>query len=244
MDKENILRDLGLSKNESKVYLSLLTLGIVSAGKVAERCKLHRTNVYDALERLIAKGLVSYVVNKNNVKTFEATDPNKLLMLIKEKEKAVSNIMPQLLLEKQLSQKKASAQVYEGLKAFKLAEYNLLKYNEPILAYGIPAVVPDAVKSYIMGFHRERIEKKIVFKHIYNEDAKDRIKILNEMEYTEAKYLPEEFNSPVTTMICGPEVLLINWAKPLTFIRIENEQLANAYKSYFDVLYKSATKKV
>lgn len=242
MSKEEILQDAGLSKNEAKVYLALLSLGIVSAGKVADRCKLHRTNVYDALDRLISKGLVSHLIDKKNVKMFEATDPNKLVVLIKEKEKSVQNIMPQLLLEQQLSQKKSSAQVFEGLKAFKLAEYNLLNYNEPILAFGIPAVVPEVVKSYIMGFHKERMDKKIMFKHIYNENAKDRIKLLNEMEYTEAKYLPEQFNSPVTTMICGKEVLLINWAKPITFIRIENEQLANAYKSYFDVLYKAAKK--
>jgi len=242
INKEETLQDLGLSKNESKVYLALLSLGRCSAGKIAEKCKLHRTNVYDALDRLVTKGLVSHVINENNVKTFEATDPNKLLMLIKEKEKSVQNILPSLLLEKQLSQKKASAQIFEGIKAFKLAEYNLLNYNEPILAFGIPASVPDIVKTFIYAFHKERIAKKIIFKHIYNEDAKDRINLLNDMEYTEAKYLPEQFNSPVTTMVCGPEILLINWQKPITFIRIENEQLSNAYKSYFDVLYKAAKK--
>ncbi|MEK7500159.1 MAG: hypothetical protein AAB649_06150 [Patescibacteria group bacterium] len=33
--KEDLLRELGLSVNEAKVYLALLRIGCVSAGKIA-----------------------------------------------------------------------------------------------------------------------------------------------------------------------------------------------------------------
>ena len=51
---------LGLTKSESKIYLTLLDYGSMLAGKVAEKAGIHRRNVYDALHRLIEKGLVSY----------------------------------------------------------------------------------------------------------------------------------------------------------------------------------------
>lgn len=240
MGKEEVLQELGFSKNESKVFLALLSTGPVSAGVVADKTKLHRTNVYDALSRLIEKGVVSYIIAKNNTKIFEAGDPDKLVSLLKDKEKLLNNIMPQLKLEKQLSQKKTTAHVYEGVKAFQLALYNLLNYEKTIYIYGLPKHAPDMVKSFIMGFHRQRIEKKITMKHIYNENAQERIKFLNSMSYTEAKYLPEKFNTPVSTMTCGKEVLIINWQKPLTFIVIDNETLAETYQNYFDVLYTNA----
>ena len=50
--KENILMDLGLSKNESKIYLSLLEQGISTATQVAEKSGIHRVNVYDSLNKL------------------------------------------------------------------------------------------------------------------------------------------------------------------------------------------------
>src|SRR3989339_136977 len=50
MSKEATLQELGLTHNESKIYLALLEQGCVTAGKVTEKCHLHRANVYDELK--------------------------------------------------------------------------------------------------------------------------------------------------------------------------------------------------
>ncbi|MEM4240336.1 MAG: helix-turn-helix domain-containing protein [Candidatus Woesearchaeota archaeon] len=238
VSKEDVLQDLGLSVNEAKVYVSLLNLGATTAGKIAEKCKLHRTNVYDALERLAEKGLASYIL-KDETKIFEASDPALLSRLIEERREKLETVMPQLMLDKQLS-KKTTVQVYEGVKAFKLALYNLLKYKKPICIYGLPKHAPEMVKSFIDLFHKTRIERKIVMKHIYNENAQERIAYLNSLAYTEAKYLPHQFDTPISTVTCGCEVLIVYWLEPLTFIRIESQQLADTYKKYFEVLYSTA----
>lgn len=64
-----------------------------------------------------------------------------------------------------------------------------LKYNEPILVYGIPKEAPEKMKTFIPHFHNRRIPQKIVMKHIYNHNAQERIKYLNTLPYTEARYL-------------------------------------------------------
>ena len=59
------LENLGLSNVEAKVYLALLEVGSVVANKIAEQSGIHRRTVYDALETLIEKGLVSFVIEAN-----------------------------------------------------------------------------------------------------------------------------------------------------------------------------------
>jgi len=238
MNKEEVLQELGFSKNEAIVYLALLSLGSSTAGKVAEQCKLHRTNVYDALERLSEKGIVSHMI-KDNTKIFEATDPNHLKQLLDEKKMHLEAVLPQLLLDKQIAAK-TSAHVYEGTKALRAVLFDMLRHNETICTYGIPKIVPEITKPFIDQFHMQRIKKKIIMKHLYNENAKERIAHLNTLQYTEAKYLPEKFNTPVTTLVCGNETIIVNWDKPITFILIENKALADAYKNYFEILYSNA----
>lgn len=238
---EEALVEVGLTPNEAKVYLALLGLGEGSVGEITDRVKLHRSTVYDALERLTHKGVASYIL-KNDTKVFAASDPEDLIGLLKEKELKIKAILPKLKLEKSLAAKdKTSAQVFEGVTSLRAAAYSLLDRGEPIVVYGLPKITPDIIKYFINDFHRQRIEKKIEMRHIYNEDAKDRIDYLNSLPLTEAKYLPERYSTPVSTMVCGDTVLIINWAKPLTFIQIKNRTLADTYRNYFEVLYKAAT---
>ena len=93
MDKK-ILERAGLSKGEIEVYLTLLKLGSSLVSKVAQETGLHRTNIYDTLEKLKEKGLVSYVIRENR-KHFSASNPEKLLDYIKEREKEVVSVIPE-----------------------------------------------------------------------------------------------------------------------------------------------------
>ena len=58
---EHILKELGLTHLEIKLYKFLLLDGPNHAGLISRKTGVHRRNVYDALERLIQKGLVSYI---------------------------------------------------------------------------------------------------------------------------------------------------------------------------------------
>jgi predicted transcriptional regulator len=236
-EKEEVLMELGLSINEAKVYVALVRLGANTAGKIANQCKLHRTNVYDALERLQEKGLVSFIT-QNDTKLFEAADPKSLPKLIEERQAKLEAIMPQLLLDKQMA-KSTSAHIHEGVKAFRLMIFNILNYNKPISMFGIPKHA-SSTTNFVDLFHKARTAKKIMMKHLYNENATERMEHLNKMPYTEAKYLPQQFNSPISTVICGDEVLFVHWDDPFTTIRIESKPLAEVYQNYFELLYHDA----
>ncbi|MFH1211984.1 MAG: helix-turn-helix domain-containing protein, partial [Candidatus Woesearchaeota archaeon] len=59
-----VLREIGLSKNECRVYLSLIKLGSGTVQEISKKSNVHRANVYDVLNKLMEKGLVSYIIKK------------------------------------------------------------------------------------------------------------------------------------------------------------------------------------
>ena len=60
-----LLESVGLTKSEAKVYLALLELGSSSKGPIVKRSGVASSKVYELLDKLIAKGLVSIVVKAN-----------------------------------------------------------------------------------------------------------------------------------------------------------------------------------
>ncbi|HIJ10806.1 TPA: hypothetical protein HA278_01990, partial [Candidatus Woesearchaeota archaeon] len=117
-----ILEDIGLSKNEIKVYFALLELHQSSATPIVKKSGIPNSKIYPTLEKLIGRGLVSFVI-KNNVKYFHAADPQNLIEFLSKKQQSIEEqkdeieqIIPQLELKRQLAAQTQEAHVYEGFK--------------------------------------------------------------------------------------------------------------------------------
>ncbi len=50
------LRKLGLNRYESKAYIALVSLGVTTAGKLAEKSGIPRAKVYEVLRSLERQG--------------------------------------------------------------------------------------------------------------------------------------------------------------------------------------------
>ena len=236
---EQELTEIGLSKNEAKVYLAIIELGSTSIVNISKKSKVHRTNVYDAVEGLMKKGLVSYIT-KDKTKFFQITEFRFLLDMILEKEDKIRQIMPRLELLNNMAEDKSEANIVEGLDAAKRIMEGFLVHNETILVMGVSSNVAELIGPFLTRFHKKREELKIEMKHIYNTDAHARVKVLNKLPYTEVRILPGEYNSPVATNIVGNEVTLIYWSKSPLIIQIKNQKIAEVYKKYFGILWKQA----
>ena len=166
VDIENALEGIGLSRNESKIYVTLLNLGSSTAGIIAEKSKIYRTNVYEASQRLIEKGLVSYIF-KGHQKMFQAEDPSKIMNMFKEKEEAFKKILPQLTLDNKLTKNKEKVTIYEGIKGIKVILWDTLKEKEEtnsfneVLAFGIAKDSFWKMKAFANQYHKKRIEMKL-----------------------------------------------------------------------------------
>ena len=80
-----ILKDIGLTDGEIKAYLALLELGKSTVGKIIEKSRVSPSKIYDVLNRLIEKGLISYII-EGKVKHFKAAPPKNVLNYIERKE--------------------------------------------------------------------------------------------------------------------------------------------------------------
>lgn len=240
-DQLDALAGAGLTLNEAKVYLALIKLNVSNVVEISRLSEVHRVNVYDSLSKLRQKGLV-HTIMVNGKKKFQADDPKILSIMIQEKSSNLNRILPQLELIKRLKEMKTQVGLYEGFKALKNIYYSFLEGGEERVVYGVPRAAFENFGEFFSRYHQKRLAVKKKMRHIYNSDAKDRIKYLNKMPYTEARYLNKEFDSPVATSICGNQVVLTVWGKNPTFIVIINKKIADAYRKYFEILWKKSHK--
>ena len=74
---EQVLQEIGLTQNEIKVYLTLLELGESKTGEILKKSRLNSGRIYEILNSLQEKGLVSFIL-KSGVKYFRPADPKRV----------------------------------------------------------------------------------------------------------------------------------------------------------------------
>src|SRR3989344_6425013 len=175
---ENLLQEIGLAPSEIAVYTALLKTGSAKVGVLIREVSLHRSRVYEAINRLIGKGLVSYVI-KNNIKFFEATDPERLLSYIEEqkekldkKEETIKKILPEL--KKQISplMPQAEAHVLYGKEGFKTMRKDVLKQKQTLYLIGAVGKEDKAVQYFFPNFEKLRVKSKIKMRVLYDSEVK------------------------------------------------------------------------
>lgn len=131
------LEEIGLTKTEIKIYLSLLKLGQSTTTGIIREAGIHASKVYICLDRLIEKGLVSYVI-KSNKKHFIASNPESLRNLLKEKEEKIEdqwgrieNLIPDLNAIKRAGENSIHSETYEGLGGAKTVYEKILQTLNP-----------------------------------------------------------------------------------------------------------------
>ncbi|MGV8162176.1 MAG: TrmB family transcriptional regulator [Candidatus Nanoarchaeia archaeon] len=231
------LKELGLGKNEIKVYISLLQKSDLDITELAKLSEVHRVNTYNSLKELIQKGLV-VEINLGKKKTYRASDPKQLQILIKNKEEKLNTILPQL--SALFMHGENQAQIFEGIEGIKYTLNDMIADKKDILAFGIPKEMPEKLSSFLITFHRNRMANKLNINHIYNENAKERIKYLKNLKYCDAKYLPPEYDVPATTVIYGDKTAFWIWSEKPFCVIIKSAKMANAYKKYFELLWTLA----
>lgn len=226
------LKQAGLTENESKVYLSLVETGPNLAGQISRKTGLHRRTVYDITEMLIKKGLIGYIL-KNNRRYFEASNPNRILEMLKEKEDLLTPIVTDLLTKYNSEKEKQETNFYKGKEGLKAIFEDQLNYKE-ILIIGASPKAYDILKYYFKWYDEKRAKKKIKVKII----AYDK-KIAN-IPLAEIRYLPKKYESPVAMNIYGNKTAIILWAEQPIVIAIREKEIADSYRNYFELMWKLA----
>ena len=233
---DKILQNAGLTKVEAKIYSSLIDLGPSLAGQISRKSGIHRRSVYDAMERLIEKGLVSYI-SKNNRRYYEAANPERLLEIIKEKENALNAAIPDLIKRFSFVKEKEETLFYKGKEGLKTIFEDQINEGKDIFVFGGSANANEIVKYYFPHYDRQRIKKKIKIKIIFDKEDKNKI---GKIPLAEIRFLPKGYGGLTATNIYADKVAIILWSEQPLAILIKNREIAKSYKNYFDLLWRIA----
>jgi len=240
MEEQAQLQDFGLSNTEAKIYLSLLEIGKSQAGPITKKSNVNRTNVYDALERLIEKGLVSYVT-ENNIKFFEAVSPDRLKEIIEEKQSKLTSLIKELKLRYSNKKQVEDAVIFRDKNGIKSIFEDILNKKQELLVYGAESKFKEIFPFYQKHWNEERAKLKIKVKIIYNEKIKE-AKMKEHLKLLEMKFLPETYDFPSMVMVYGDNVVTVVWAElPFAFL-IRSKEVVKSNKNFFELLWGIAKK--
>ena len=235
------LRKLGLTENETKVYLALLELGSTNAGEIIKKTKLHRNIVYDNLDKLIEKGLVSFVTIKN-IKHFEATSSKELKDFIEkqkeevlQKEQVVNKILPEIDKIRTSAERKQEATVFKGKKGLKTILEEITQTKSELLVFGTGWGMRETVGSYYEQWHLKLRQNKVKSRILLPKNKKGLF-----LKPFIAKYLPENNVMPSTIAVYEDKVLNVVWGEEPIAVLIISEKASESYKNYFNMLWKIA----
>lgn len=242
-----VLKKLGLTDAETKVYFALIKIGSTTIGPIVDESKVSRSKIYHILDRLHKKGLITSIV-KGQTNYYNAASPKKILDYIsyqkkelEDLEEGANKLIPELESIQAFSGFRDEAEVYRGLEGVKAARdisLRVLKKGDVIRVFGSDKIAQDAMPVYWAEYHKKRIKLGIKGKYLMKESARN---YLDQIKRTpgliQIKYLPvtrpvyiDIFADYVITTVMVPGYYV-------AFV-IRNQYIADYYVEWFDELWK------
>jgi len=237
---KDILKEIGLTEYESKIYLALLTNGQISAYELAEKAGLYRQVTYDTLKRLSEKGFVNSVIG-GKTKLFKAIDPKLILEFLNEKTENYKQILPELTQINNASKQPLSVETYKGKNVVRIALRDIInsmkKTGGEVLCTAVDESLPfSQYPTTLEQYERDLLHFKIKERVIIKKGSKGLFK----KGTSKYKKIDEKFFNENPVQIYKDNVQIIVWGNPDYLIIIRNKGVANSYRKQFELIWKVA----
>lgn len=248
---QEILEEAGLSPNEAKIYETLVELGESTISKIAIAAGVHRRNAYDAIGRLIDKGLAFQILAAGE-NHYNAVDPAKLLELVGEKQQKIQAALPGLL--KKFTHRTApeEAYIYRGLEGQKNVWRDMLRIGKDSYFIGAKGGWFDPrLKTAQMQFFKEANRKKIKFFNLFDYEVKTQLPELyrNYPAELKSRFLPKKYSTSSGIGIFGDYIvtytglMLGKIGDDVVFFVIKSKNLADSYRTWFWYIWEQSSEK-
>lgn len=237
-----IFEEMGLSPNEAKIYETLLSTGKTSVSQISVNANIHRRNIYDAINRLVQKGLVSPIFQKGE-NQYQAVHPDKLIEIVKEKENKLSAILPELRKKYGEDSTEEAAYIYKGKEGFKNYVRDVLRLEEDLYSLGAKGLLHNLSKELSKDLWQAVKQKKFKTHTLYDPKTKALLPEVIKNEGGLKKILPPEYATDGVLDIFGDHVVTFANVEigqvfdDTTIFVMINKQLAESYRTWFKFIW-------
>jgi sugar-specific transcriptional regulator TrmB len=236
------LKDLGLDENESRVYISMLSLGPSKVLRIAKESEIKRTTVYSVLESLRQKGLVAIQV-KGLKKLYVAESPEQLERMFELKREKFKSVLPELKALETFKGNESFIKYYEGLSGIKSVYDRILDDLKPGNDYLIVSNMEqflDMDREYFASFIKRRAKANLKVKTLLLDSPSARHYKMNERSTNQSvRFLPSDTKLSANLVITPHRVVMTQTVAPIMSIVIENKNIVEMQKEQFDIIWDS-----
>jgi sugar-specific transcriptional regulator TrmB len=242
----DLLKEIGLTEGEIKVYVALFKLGSTSTGALIKESRVHASKVYSILDRLIEKGLVSFV--KEGKKTIYSSNPattiiaylDKLQSKITDQKRSADQLIKELTKLKKFSSEESETTVFKGAKGLRNA-YAIaiqdLKKGEDCYSMFLPKVDPKLL-SFFEKFITDVSKKKANHYLFYNEPSPEANLVANLPGVKIKMGIPQEHYSPAEMCVYGNYTIIsTSGGSEYLTVLIKDKNIATSFKNQFHAIW-------
>ncbi len=237
MDVYSALEEFGLNNREAKVYVKLLELGSTTASQLAKYVNILRPTMYEVLNEMIKKGVVSYSFSGRK-KIFQALNPKVLTQILEDKKRMLQDFVPELVNISKANTSEQKVTTFFGEKGLKAIYDDMLVTNKDIFHIFNYQEYSKLFKLYwIQNFIQKRVEKKIWFRAVVNKITDPELKKSSKKQLREIKSLNFLKDFKMSMFIYGDKCGFFTFNEQPVGILIENPLISSSLKVLFNNLY-------
>jgi len=240
------LNQLGLNKNQAKVYLAALEFGPATIAHLAHKSGVQRSTIYEFLQEMLDRELLIKSISGKR-QLYNAVPPEELFKLLEKQKQTLNRLMPELLSLGEKNLEKPRFRVYEGIAGLKTALNDTLNQPEgsEILYFASYAEASKVLSpSFLKLYLNKRVEKGIIAKGIIPSEKEFKpYQQANAKELRESITIPQkDFPMKNEILIYGNRVAILAYGQEKVALIIESNQIADSQRAIFNLLWKNLAK--
>ncbi len=248
---QGILKELGLSEAETKLYLALQSAGAQTAGELAKRTKAKRPTIYYALRQLEERGLI-HKVGSLGVERFQAERGDKLLTVLTLRRQKIDALEAEVhtlipVLEKRSTQPEAKPAIlfYEGEEAMKQAIMDTLYCRDG----HIDSIAPGDNFFWQIGqvfskpYIDERVQRGITTRNLWERPLEPAIMLKSYSGLSHVRILPEAMHAKfrTTVFLYDDVVMYISSLDSGYVLLVRSKEHHELMKAIYEALWLAST---
>jgi len=242
------LKEYGLQEKEIKIFLFLVGKNRLSAYRISKETGLHKSTVYDTLDRLVEKG---FILKENSGKNllYHANEINSVISGLKSKEDLLESIIPDLsnlnrddkpyvrILKGDLGQKQFNFELLNYIKQKEIDELLMIGNSPPSSESSlifIEKIIKEATKL--------KAQRNKSYKGLWATSLKNNKFVKLYEKFGENRFLEKLSDETVTIIFNGKVIYLFEESGEPYLLEIRNKSVYLQMKNYFELLWQIAKK--